>query len=141
VATTASTTSGRTRPAASNVPTVPLCRPSVTTSAAPASRSARHSAGHWRAACCSPGALEPTSASTVNPRRAAVRISSRLARSSISTVPLDTSTCENPAASAQSRQAVARPWAQAISSRVPPRQLATACVASIASLAGSAVST
>ena len=44
---------------------MPLCRPSVTTSAAPASRSARHSAGQRRAASCSPGAFAPISASTV----------------------------------------------------------------------------
>jgi hypothetical protein len=90
-ATTASTTSGRTRPDWSKVPTSPLWRPSVTASAAPASRSEMISNGQLRAANCSPGALDPTSASTVKSRAASL-INARFCSSVIDTVPRDTST-------------------------------------------------
>src|SRR6185312_6792485 len=58
--TTASTTSSITAPLASYVPTVPLSRPSVTTSQAPAARSSPTSLFHSPRSSCRPGSLTPT---------------------------------------------------------------------------------
>ena len=80
--------------------------------------------------------MEPTSASTMK-RSAAAAIRSRLAASSIGTVPSETSTQGNPQSAAQSRNSRSRPWAQEISSSVPPGEASTRCRASRSSLAAS----
>src|SRR5262245_25433336 len=89
---------------------------------APASRSPAISLAHCAGGGTSSGFLLPTSAITSN-ISAARRMRSCLADRPIGATPRETSTRSNPAAFAQSRHASALPCVQAISSKVPPRQL------------------
>ena len=117
------------------MPTVPLARPSASTQVAPASRSADSACAHCPGVSRTPGSFGPTSARTMK-CRAASAISSCLAVWSMATVPAETSTHGNPQPRAQSRNSIARPWAQAISSSVPPGEASTLCRASSSSLPG-----
>ena len=71
---------------------------------------------------------------------AARRSRSCLSSSVMGATPRETSTLSNPTAAAQSRHSCARPWAQEISSSVPPRQERTPWPLSSASFSGSPAS-